>query len=279
MKLTKHTYGKDRVRVMRIHRDGDRHEVRELTVHAMLTGDFSRIFTHADNSSAISTDTVKNVINVVARENLALATEPFCSAVARRFLESYPQVASVSIHALETKWVRLLVGGNPHAHSFLLDSNGKNSVCLEATRQSEAITSGVAGFTFMKTTNSGWDKYEKDKYTTILETRDRMCATSLDASWRWSKPPNDYTNANAKIMSTMLDVFASTYSESVQDSLFRMASAALSAVPEVIDISLAAPNKHYLLINLDPFKLGNNNQVFLPTDEPHGQIECTVGRG
>jgi urate oxidase len=58
-----------------------------------------------------------------------------------------------------------------------------------------------------------------------------------------------------------------------------MASAALAAVPEVIDVSLAAPNKHYLLINLDPFKLDNNNQVFLPTDEPHGQIECTVGRG
>jgi len=279
MKLTRHTYGKDRVRVMRIHRDGDRHEVRELTVQAMLTGDFSRIFTHADNSSAVSTDTVKNVINVVARENLALDSEPFCNAVARKFFETYPQVTGVSIHALETRWVRLSVEGKPHAHSFLLDNNGKGAVWLEATRQSEAMTSGVAGFTFMKTTNSGWDKYEKDKYTTILETRDRMCATSLDASWRWSKAPNDYASANAKIMTTMLDVFASTYSESVQDSLFRMASAALEAVPEVIDISLAAPNKHYLLINLDPFKLDNNNQIFLPTDEPHGQIGCRVGRG
>jgi urate oxidase len=278
MKLVKHTYGKARVRVMRIHREGDRHDVRELTVQCMLTGDFGRIFTDADNSLAVSTDTVKNVINVVARENLSLANEPFCSAVARRFFESYPQVETVTIDAEETKWARLAIDGVPHAHSFLLDNNGRNSVRLEATRQNEAITSGVVGFTFMKTTNSGWDKYLKDKYTTILETRDRMCATSLDASWRWSRAPNDYPAVNAKIMSTMLDVFASTYSESVQDSLFRMGSAALSAVPELTDVSLAAPNKHYLLMNLEPFNLENDNQVFLPTDEPHGQIECTVGR-
>jgi len=278
MTLVAHTYGKGRVRVMRIHRDGDRHEVRELTILAMLTGDFGRAFTHADNSLAVSTDTIKNVVNVVARENLALETEPFCQALAQRFLERYPQVVSVTINALETKWVRLSVNGTPHAHSFVLDNNGKASAKVHATRDQVSIASGLAGFTFMKSTNSGWDRYLKDPYTTIAETRDRMCATSMDASWRWKTAPADYPAANAKILTTMLDVFATTYSESVQDSLYRMGSAALAAVPELIDISLACPNKHYLLINLQPFGLDNNNQVFLPTDEPHGQIECTVGR-
>jgi urate oxidase len=41
---------------------------------------------------------------------------------------------------------------------------------------------------------------------------------------------------------------------------------------------MACPNKHYLLINLTPFGLDNNNEVFVATDDPHGQIECTVGR-
>ena len=77
---------------------------------------------------------------------------------------------------------------------------------------------------------------------------------------------------------TMLEVFATTYSESVQDSLYRMGMAALAAVPELADITLACPNKHYLLINLQPFGLNNENVVFLPTDDPHGQIECTVAR-
>jgi urate oxidase len=278
MALVKSTYGKARVRVMRIHRDGERHEVRELSLQVMLTGDFARVYTHADNTLAVATDTIKNIVNVVARENLALDTEPFCVAIAQRFLKEYPQVGTVTVDALETKWVRLAVDGVPHAHSFVLDNNGKNSAKVHATRQDIAMASGLSGFTFMKTTASGWDRFVQDEYTTLPETRDRMCATAMDATWRWQSAPANYPAANARIIETMLKVFATTYSESVQDSLYRMGTAALAAVPELIDITLACPNKHYLLINLAPFKMDNDNQVFLPTDEPHGQIECTVGR-
>ncbi len=100
----------------------------------------------------------------------------------------------------------------------------------------------------------------------------------MDASWRWASKPTDYEAANAKILATLLEVFATTYSCSVQDSLYRMGTAALEAVPEISDISMACPNKHYILINFAPFEMDNRNQVFVSTDEPHGQIECTVGR-
>ena len=106
-----------------------------------------------------------------------------------------------------------------------------------------------------------------------------MCATSMLASWDWASAPKDYVATNATILDTMLTVFATTYSSSVQDSLYRMGMAALAAVPEIATISMSCPNKHYLLMNLKPFGLENDNQVFLPTDEPHGQIECTVGAG
>jgi urate oxidase len=278
MALVKSTYGKERVRVMRIHRDRGRHEVRELALRVMLTGDIGRVYTHADNSLAVATDTIKNIVNIVARENLTLDTEPFCVAVAQRFLKEYTQIDTAIVDALETKWVRLAVDGVPHAHSFLLDNNGKNSAQVQATRQAISIASGVSGFTFMKSTESGWDRFVRDKYTTIADTRDRICASSMDATWRWQSAPENYPDANAKIVETMLKVFATTYSESVQDSLYRMGTAALAAVPELLDITLACPNKHYLLVNLAPFSMDNDNQVFVPTDEPHGQIECTVGR-
>lgn len=279
MALVHNRYGKGRVRVMRINKTAERHEVSELTVKAMIEGDFSRAYTHADNATCISTDTVKNVVNVVARENLALSNELFCLAVAKKLFDSYPQVGSVKVSAHETKWARLAVGGKPHAHSFLLDGNGKPSAEVSGVRGGEMVVrSGIDSFTFMKTTESGWANYAQDPYTTIPETHDRICATSMEASWRWRATPEDYAAANAKVLDTMLEVFAATYSASVQDSLYRMGEAALAAVPEILDISMACPNKHYLLINLSPFGLDNNNQVFLPTDEPHGQIECTVGR-
>jgi urate oxidase len=278
--LIKNRYGKGRVRVMRIHREADSHEVSQLNVKAMIEGDFARAYTDGDNSTSVSTDTIKNVVNVIARENTSLCTEEFCQVLGQKYLDTYPQVASVAITAHETKWSRLSFGGKPHPHSFVLDSNGKPFVEITAMRDgSSTLTSGIDGFTFMKSTQSGWENYVKDAYTTIPPTNDRMCATSMVASWKWSAKPQNYPATNAKILDTVLEVFGTTYSKSVQDSLYRMGEAALSAVPEISEISMACPNMHFIPMNLSAFGLDNDNDVFLPTDEPHGQIECTVGRG
>jgi urate oxidase len=279
MALIGNTYGKGRVRVMRVHRDGERHEVRELSVSAMVQGDFGKTYTHADNSLALCTDTMKNLIHVVAQENPAADKEAFCSAVADRLLAKYPQVSAADVTAHETKWARLVVDGKLHPHSFVLDGNGKPFAHVTASRGAKSCESGVSDFTFLKSTQSGWEKYYKDDYTTLRETADRICATSMEATWRWQRTPASFEMANARLLDRMLEVFATTYSKSVQDSLYRMATAGLEAVPEVSEIRLACPNKHYIPIDLSPFGLANNNQVFLPTDEPHGQIECQVGRG
>jgi urate oxidase len=278
--LIKNRYGKGRVRVMRIHRDGDRHEVSQLNVKAMMEGDFARAYTDADNSTSVSTDTIKNVVNIVARENTGLCMEEFSQVLAKRYLDTYPQIASVSLTVHETKWSRLSFAGKPHPHSFVLDSNGKPTVEVSSIRGgATTMSSGIDGFAFMKSTQSGWENYVKDIYTTIPPTADRMCATSMVASWKWSGKPASYPATNKKILDTVLEVFSMTYSKSVQDSLYRMGEAALVAVPEISEISMACPNMHFIPMNLSAFGLDNNNDVFLPTDEPHGQIECTVGRG
>jgi len=279
MALLSKTYGKGRVRVMRVHREGERQEVREVTVQAMVEGDFGRAFTDADNSTSLCTDTVKNVVNIVAREELAAGVENFCAAVAKRLLERYASVEKATVTGHETVWRRLTVDGAPHPHAFTLDGNGEPFARAVVTHDGRALESGISGFTFLKSTQSGWMNYIKEQYTTLPETDDRIAATSMEASWRWNAVPADYAASNGLILDTMLKVFATTYSHSVQDSLYRMGMAALDAVPEIAEISLACPNKHYLLANLAPFGLDNPNNVFIATDEPHGQIECTVGRG
>ena len=126
MTLVMNTHGKARVRVLRVNRVGDRHEVRELTIQAMLHGGAEHSYTDADNSRSVSTDTVKNIVNVIARENVGLENEPFCAVLAKKFLSQYSHVESVTIEALETKWLRMSAGGKPHSHAFVLDGNGKN---------------------------------------------------------------------------------------------------------------------------------------------------------
>ncbi len=227
MALLRKTYGKDRVRVMRVSRQPDHYEVRELSVRAMVLGDFDEAFTEANNATSVATDTVKNVINIVAYENLDAGTESFCAAVAHKLLDSYTSVESATVTAHETKWTRMTVEGKPHPHSFLLDSNGKPFARVVATRDGMKMESGVAGFTFLKCTESGWENYIHDQFTTIPETHDRLLATAMDVSWKWADAPTDYTVANAAILSTLMNVFATTYSASVQDSLYRMGTAAV----------------------------------------------------
>lgn len=84
--------------------------------------------------------------------------------------------------------------------------------------------------------------------------------------------------ANAAVLDILITDFATTYSAGVQDSMFRMGEAVLAARPDIAEISFAMPNKHYIPINLAPFGIAQGGQVFLPTDEPHGQIEATIGR-
>ena len=40
----------------------------------------------------VSTDTIKNIVNVVARENTGLSPEEFCQVLAKKYLDTYPQV-------------------------------------------------------------------------------------------------------------------------------------------------------------------------------------------
>ena len=277
MPLIQNTYGKGRVRVMRVHR-GDRHEVRELTIQTMLDGGFAAAYTEGDNRTVVATDTIKNIAYIVARENLAASTEQYGEALAARFLERYPQVERVRVSMRETRWSRASFGGSPHPHSFVLDANGQPTAEVSATRGETTVVSGVAGYTFMKTTESGWVDYVMDEYTILPPTTDRIAATAMDARWTWRQPPADYGDANARVLSTMLEVFATTYSRGVQDSLYRMGEAALAAVPELETVRMACPNKHYLPVRLEPFGMSADNMVFIPTDEPHGQIECAVGR-
>lgn len=278
MPLIQNTYGKGRVRVMRVHRDGEHNEVRELSVQTMLDGDFAAAYTEGDNRSVVATDTIRNITYIVARENIAACTELFGVALAERFLARYPQVERVRVTMHETRWTRASFGGVPHPHSFVLDGNGRPTAEVIAARGAVAVVSGIAGYTFMKTTGSGWVDYVMDEYTTLPPTQDRIAATAMDATWTWLRPPADYDATNARILGTMLEVFATTYSRGIQDSLYRMGEAVLAEVPEVETVRMACPNKHYLPMKLEPFGLSADNLVFTPTDEPHGQIECVVGR-
>jgi urate oxidase len=132
----------------------------------------------------------------------------------------------------------------------------------------------------LKTSDSGFEGYLKDSLTTLKETADRLLGTTVQAAWSYTAP--DASTAFAQLRSavreTMLRTFAAHKSNSVQHTLYAMGEAALKAVPEVSHIDLLMPNKHCLLVDLSRFGQDNPNQIFVPTDEPHGTIQASIGR-
>lgn len=278
MRLESHLYGKARVRVLKILREQDRQSIKEVAVAALLEGDFESSYTAGDNSKVVATDTIKNTINILAKQHLGEEIEPFALTLGEHFLQRYKQVRSAKIDIDERDWRRMDVNGKPHPHSFVAGSDAKRFTRVVLGRDSHTIESGIRDFIILKSTGSGFEKYPKDEFTTLPETADRILATSLSATWTFPKNPGSYRDKNDKIISAMLKIFAEEYSPSAQTTLFQMGTAALEVCLEISRIELAMPNKHYLLVNLSPFGLENKNEVFTPTDEPHGQIEAVVMR-
>ena len=278
MRLASHRYGKARVRVLKILRAEDRQSIKEIDVAAMLEGDFESSYTKGDNTKVVPTDTIKNTINVLAKEKLGEEIEPFAIALGKHFLERYQQVRSANIDISERDCRRMEIDGKPHPHSFVAGSEAKMFTRVVCTRDSNSVDSGIRDFVILKSTGSGFEKYPKDEFTTLPETADRILATSFSATWAFAKSPSSYRDQNDKIIAAMLKVFANNFSPSAQTTLFQMGEAALAACPEISHVDLVMPNKHYLLIDLSPFGLKNQNEVFTPTDAPHGQIEASVSR-
>ncbi len=275
-------YGKANVRVLRVQRARPRHEVREARVTVSLDGDFARAYTAADNSSVVPTDTMKNLVHVLAAAHVAAANEPFALAIAQCFLDRYRQVSKAQVEVEETVWSRMPIGGQPHDHSFVRSESGTPFARVTATRSTREIVGGVRGLAIMKTTGSGFVDYAQDEYTTLPPTTDRILATRMAAAWRFAGvglgDGGDYGAVATAIREAALRVFATTYSHSVQDSLYRMGEAALAAAPAVAEITLSMPNVHYLPIDLSAFGQEASGTLFLPTDEPNGQIEATLRR-
>jgi urate oxidase len=270
-------YGKHAVRLLRVKRNGTRHEVAEWQVNALLEGDLAGAYLSEDNSSVVPTDTVRNTILALAHDLEDVTRDGFALALAKHFPAKYSHLTACDAEVTESVWTRMTPGGTPHDHCFVRDANGRpfSRVRFEkggAVKRS----SGIRELVIMKTTESGFVGYPKCDLTTLPETTDRILATSLNAEWEFA---DDSADVDTAVMDAMLKVFSGTYSPSVQRTLYLMGEAALEAVPGLARIKLTMPNKHYL--NIDLSKVGRppgQKKVFLPTDDPFGYIEAVVAR-
>jgi len=98
------------------------------------------------------------------------------------------------------------------------------------------------------------------------------------ALWRISATDADWAESFRGARAALAEAFAVTHSLSLQQTLYAMGEAVLTARPEICEVRLSLPNKHHFLVDLAPFGLDNPGEVFHAADRPYGLIQCAVQR-
>ncbi|MFI5620945.1 factor-independent urate hydroxylase [Streptomyces sp. NPDC051567] len=293
--LGQNQYGKAENRVVRITRDGATHHIKDLNVSVALSGAMDDVHLSGSNAHVLPTDTTKNTVYAFAKEYGIDSAEQFGIHLARWFVGSQEPIQKARIRIEEYAWGRIaasetaletasgLIGADEVNHSFV--RQGAETRVTQVTYDGVRweVVSGLKDLTVLNSTNSEFWGYAKDKYTTLREAYDRILATEVSGRWRfsWSDDAQQmphWEKSYAETRKHMLQAFAETRSLSLQQTLYQMGSRIVDHRPEIDEVRFSLPNKHHFLVDLEPFGLSNDNEVYFAADRPYGLIEATVLR-
>ena len=291
VQLGANRYGKAEVRVLRVARGagpGGGDAIRDWNVSTSLSGDLAAAHLTGDNSAVLTTDTQKNTVYAFAQRLGPVPPEVFGMELAAHFTGTQPQITRARVAVEEFGWAP--VGESRHSFARTGELTRACRVVHDGG-SGVSVVAGIEDLTVLNTTNSEFRGFPRDEYTTLEETRDRMLATQVSAWWRYRGPVSsgpgspgsgpgspgvDWDATFEVAREALLSAFSETYSYSLQQTLYAIGERIIEAVPEVCEVRLVLPNKHHYLVDLAPFGLPNDNEVYYPGDRPYGLIEGTV---
>jgi len=264
-------YGKAGIRLVQVTRGPGAHEVTDLTVDVLLTGDFAAAYLDGDNRDVLPTDTLRGTVYAFAGDGPVGEPEAFGLRLARHFLSASPAARTAEVALVGDPWVRL------GPHGFRREGGWRRTARAVATRDGETVFGGLRDLVLLKTAGSAFSGFPRDAYTTLEETEDRLMATAVEAEWRYG-PGADHAACAREVPGVLATAFDAHDSRSVQHTMAAMAGAALDARAELDEIRMVLPNRHHLPVDLSPYGREDRGEVFVATDRPYGQIEGTFRR-
>ncbi|MGY1937181.1 factor-independent urate hydroxylase [Nocardia gipuzkoensis] len=281
--LTDHRYGKAENRIVRIYREGARHEIRDVNVSTVLRGDFADAYIAGDQAKVLPTDSQKHTAYAFAKRAGLRTIEDYALALAEHFVAEIEPVRSARVEIDEYAWERVSVGGVEHDHTWVRRGTEVRTAAVTVAGSGADrrawVVGGVKDLTILKSTGSEFADFLTDDFTVLAPTHDRMLATSLVAEWRFAGSEGvDWDEVYTGVRARLVETFATLHSKALQQTLFEMGKAALAAYPVLAEIRLAAPNKHHFDYDLARFGLENRGEVYHADDRPYGLIHATVAR-
>lgn len=276
--IIENNYGASHVRLIKVRRMQDRHDIKELSVRIQFEGEFENSYTTGDNRSILPADTIKNTVYALAKLYTIEQIEEFAQQLINHFLTDNSQLKQVRVEIAEYFWIHIPFGGKQHPWSFTPSVPERRTTMVTGTRNTVFIESGIENLQIVKTTGAGFEGYLRDPFTTLKETSDRILATAVKASWLYADNEIPFGVYWHGVREAILDTFVEHESRSMQFTLHAIAEAVLERYGDIAEIRLSLPNKDCRLIDLGLFGLENNNEVFAPAEEPFELIEARIRR-
>jgi urate oxidase len=238
----------------------------------MLEGDFDAVHTEGDNTGLVATDTMRNVVYALAAERTLDSLPGFAESLVEHF-RAYASVTGALVRVREHPWGRL------GQHAWQRGTGGTRIEEVRADPGGMGHSAGIEDLLLLRSSGSAFVGFDRDRFTTLPETDDRILATVVAARWDYAGGAGGLEAAWARVRDTLLAAFTDHHSPSVQFTLHRMGEAVVERHPEVERIHLTLPNRHHLPFDVSRFGVEDRGEVFHATTEPFGLIEATVERG
>ena len=276
IRLAENSYGSSRIHLLRVAKQQGRHDIRDIALSVRFEGDFEAAHVSGDNRKILPADTMKNTVYALARQHSNEPLENFGLHLIEHFLTYNPQVTRVVVEASENIWVRLPHGGKPHASAFSRAGSEERTPRLNGTRESTQVRAGIENLIALKTSDSAFEDFKKDPYTTLQEESDRILSTVVSADWLYTGEEPEFGPLWHGVRQMLLETFAEHASQSLQHTLYAMGEAILNNLQNVSEIHQPPPSRQFHLADLTPLGMDNPGTVFLPADEPQAAIEATL---
>lgn len=302
------SYGKQSVPVLKVLKSGsgtgEVHSVLDMVVQTTLFGSVQKSWLSGDNSQIVPTETQKNTCYAIALQHDFDCPEDYATMLGKDFLTRHRHLNMVEVRVQSRRWDRVnTTKGDAHNHAFTSCPEPLTATCKVVVSRltgrgndfSVNVSSGVKNLRLLKTTQSGFEGFIVDKYTTLKPvgsgagsvSSTRMFSTEMTGEWSFSDAPTGgYANANRRIQQLLVTQFAGdrpdgVFSKSLQETTYKMCTTVLNAFPCVENVHLITPNIHFYRWEGEQFNLMNDNVVFQSTDPgttASGRIVTTLSR-
>lgn len=280
IELAHNHYGESRIRLLRRMDRGVLHELKDLTIDVRLEGDFGASHRQGENRAILPSETLRNTVYVLARQYPTEAIEEFAFHLAEHFLTYNPQVSLVDIHISEQPWSRILVGDKSHTSAFVAGGPEKRTSHISARREKIILHSGMEDLRIMKTAGFSFAGFHRDPYTTLQETQQRILSVSLTANWTYPSPEPEmpFSTLWHGVRKILLETFAAQEGKSLQHTLYALAQAVLENFEATSQIELRIRDNYCPAIDLKPFGMENDNELFVPLEGAQGVASLVLRR-